>query len=153
MATTTMTNCHWTGQRMAPACWWARFVPVTPTRWVAYQPDESGEWQVDIDSYPNPGNRRRISTGGGQFPHWGPGGRELFFVAPGDMLMSTAITFRSDVVDSSAPRPLFRLPAVDTGRSPYEVAPDGERFLVRAAPAGAASPLTAIVNWPQLLPK
>ena len=133
--------------------WWARFAPVSPTTWVAYQSDESGEWEVYIDSYPKAGNRRRISTGGGQFPHWSPGGRELFFVAPGSMLMSTAITFRSDGVDSSAPKPLFRLPAVDTGRSPYEIAPDGERFLVRATPPGALATLTVVVNWPRLLPR
>jgi Tol biopolymer transport system component len=131
--------------------WWARFVPVTPGKWVAYQSDESGQWEIYVDSYPKPANRRRISSGGGQFPNWGPGGRELFFLAPDYTLMSVEITFRSDGVDSSTPKPLFRLPAVDTGRNPYEVGPDGQRFLVRATPPGASSPLTAIVNWPQLL--
>ena len=35
----------------------------------------------------------------------------------------------------------------------YDVGPDGQRFLVRATPPGASSPLTAIVNWPELLKK
>ena len=48
--------------------------------------------------------------------------------------------------------PVFALPAVDTGRSPYDVTADGERFLVRATPTQqAAQPLTVIVNWPALM--
>jgi hypothetical protein len=38
--------------------------------------------------------------------------------------------------------------------SPYDVAPDGQRFLVRATPQQqAAQPLTVIVNWTALLKK
>jgi dipeptidyl aminopeptidase/acylaminoacyl peptidase len=120
--------------------WWARFAPVQPPRWIAYQSDESGRWEVYVDTYPKAGGRRRISTGGGQFPEWGPGGRELFFVSPEYRLMSVQVTL-GDTIDSSEPREYFRLPANDTGRRPYEVAPDGQRILVRAAPSLAA-PLT-----------
>ena len=49
-------------------------------------------------------------------------------------------------------RELFALPSVDIGFSPYDTAPDGQRFLVRATPGREASqPLTVIVNWPALL--
>jgi len=50
---------------------------------------------------------------------------------------------------------LFTLPAFDDGGfdAPFDVAPDGQRFLVRAAPQQAAQPLTLIVNWPTLLNK
>jgi hypothetical protein len=51
----------------------------------------------------------------------------------------------------SAPRELFRLRILEMGWSPYEVAPDGNRFLVRATSGQASSPLTVIVNWPALL--
>jgi len=41
---------------------------------------------------------------------------------------------------------------VNTGYSPYDTTPDGQRFLVRAVPEkGASQPLTVIVNWPALL--
>jgi Tol biopolymer transport system component len=131
--------------------WWARFMPTIPTRRVAYQSDESGRWEIYVDSYPTPGRRRLISTGGGQYPVWAPGGRELFYLSPDYTLMSTRITVAGDDIDSSPPQPLFRLPAIDTGRSPYDVAPDGQRFLVRATPPQAARTLSAIVNWPALL--
>ena len=48
---------------------------------------------------------------------------------------------------------MFHLDAEDIGLSPYEIAPDGRRFLVRTAPPQAAKPLTVIVNWPALLKK
>jgi hypothetical protein len=41
---------------------------------------------------------------------------------------------------------------VDNGWNTYDSAPDGQRFLVRAAPQQqVAQPLTVIVNWPALL--
>jgi hypothetical protein len=37
--------------------------------------------------------------------------------------------------------------------SPYDVAPDGQRFLVRATAESGAQPLQVILNWPALLKK
>jgi hypothetical protein len=43
-------------------------------------------------------------------------------------------------------------PIADNHLSPYEVASDGQRFLVRATrEKQAGQPLTLIVNWPALL--
>jgi hypothetical protein len=68
-------------------------------------------------------------------------------------LMAVSLKLNADSVEPSAPRELFPLPADDIGITPYEVAPDGQRFLVRATPQQAAQPLTVIVNWPALLKK
>jgi hypothetical protein len=47
------------------------------------------------------------------------------------------------------------LPPAHSGHwaAPYDAAPDGQRFLVRATPGQAGEPLTVIVNWPALLKK
>ena len=39
------------------------------------------------------------------------------------------------VVHPSATRPLFTLPIIDNGWSPYDTTADGHRFLVRAVPS------------------
>ena len=130
--------------------WWARFIPQSPPQWVAYQSDESGQYQIYVDSYPTSGNRQQISTSGGQYPHWSPDGRELFYLSQDFMLMSITVASPGRPADM-APKPLFRLPAIDTGRDPYQVSPDGQRFLVRAVPAGATHTMSAIVNWPSLV--
>ena len=42
---------------------------------------------------------------------------------------------------------------MDTDVSPYEVARDGQRFLVLDTAEQVTHPLTVIVNWPALLNK
>jgi hypothetical protein len=135
--------------------WHARFSPEPSPRWVAYQSNESGRFEVYIDSFPEPRNKIRISTEGGQYPQWGPGTRELFYVSPDYKLMSVSLKLGADSVEPSTPHELFLLPAIDDGlSSPYDVASDGQRFLVRATPQQQPTQaLSVIVNWPALLKK
>jgi hypothetical protein len=120
---------------------------------VAYQSDESGRNEIYIQAFPEPHGAIRISTGGGQYPQWSSDGRELFYVSPDHKLMAVSLKPGADSAQPSAPRELFPLPAGDLAWSPYDMAPDGRRFLVRAASQQAAKPLTVIVNWPALLKK
>jgi eukaryotic-like serine/threonine-protein kinase len=129
---------------------WGRFSP--DTQWVAFVSNESGQSEVYIDAFPEPRGKVRISTHGGSFPAWSPVGRELFYVSPDYKLMSVPLKITADSVQPSPPRELFQLPALDPGSNPYDVASDGQRFLVPAtAERVAAQPLKVIVNWPVLL--
>jgi Tol biopolymer transport system component len=128
---------------------YARFSPEPSPRWVAYQSDETGRYEIYIKAFPEPRDKFPISTGGGQFPEWGAGGRELFYVAPDNKLMAVDLMITPNEVRRSAPRVLFTLPIIDNGYSPYDTI-DGQRFLVRSVPQ-QAPPLTVIVNWPALL--
>jgi hypothetical protein len=60
--------------------------------------------------------------------------------------------FGRDSAEPSLPRELFALPNGLTGLGPFEVAADGQRFLVQLT-VDKIEPLTAIVNWPALLKK
>ena len=127
---------------------------ISGPRWVAYDSDESGRYEVYVDSFPEPRGKLRISTDGGTYPKWSPGGRELYYVSRDSKLMAVSLKMGTDSVEPSAPRELFSLSRVDTGESPYEVAADGRRFLVRAPPQRqAAQPLAVIVNWAAALKK
>jgi Tol biopolymer transport system component len=137
---------------------WGRFFPEPTPRWVAYQSDVSGRYEVYIDAFPEPRSTTRISTGGGQYPQWGPqvgsDGRELFYLTADFKLMVVTLKVGKDSVEPTTPRELFALPSVDIGFNPYDTTPSGQRFLVRATPEREASqPLTVIVNWPALLKK
>jgi hypothetical protein len=127
-----------------------RFSP--DARWVAYQSDDSGRAEVYVQSFPEPGEKIRISTAGGRYPEWGPAGRELFYVSSDEKLM--AVTFKAGTgsLEASLPRELLQLPGGVTGLGPFEVAPDGQRFLIPVV-AGKVEPLSVIVNWPVLLKK
>jgi hypothetical protein len=131
-----------------------RFSPEPNPRWVAYTSDESGRYEVYVDNFPERRHKTPVSVSGGQYPQWGAGGRELYYVSPDFKLMVVNLKLGPDSVVPSTPRELFPLPAVNTGYSPYEATADGQRFLVRATPQQqAAEPLAVIVNWPALMKK
>jgi Tol biopolymer transport system component len=128
----------------------ARFAPEPSPRWVAYQSDESGRYEVYVQSFPKPGRKFQISVGGGTNPQWAPGGGRIYFISPDNKLMATPVKLANDSVEPSAPSELFSLP----GRNLYfEVAADGKRFLVNSPVKPATRPLSVIVNWPALLNK
>jgi Tol biopolymer transport system component/predicted Ser/Thr protein kinase len=130
----------------------ARFSPEPSPRWIAYMSNKSGQFEVYIDSFPDPGHEVRVSSAGGLYPEWSGAGNELFYLSPDYRLMSVNLKSTATSLEPSAPRELFRLPAAVNTWSPYQVSPNGQRFLVRALPERQASqPLTVIVNWPALL--
>ena len=127
--------------------------PGASPRWVAYISDESGRYEVYVQSFPEPRGKWQISTGGGRFPVWGARGEEIFYLRPDGKLMVAPLKLGVDSVEASAPHELFSLPAGELSLFPYEVTPDGQRFLVAAAPTQAREQLSVIVNWPALLKK
>jgi len=51
---------------------------------VAYTSDETGRFEVYVDSFPVPGDRRQVSSDGGLAPAWSRDGRRLVFIG-GDL--------------------------------------------------------------------
>jgi Tol biopolymer transport system component len=87
----------------------ARFSPEPSPRWVAFTSNESGQFEVYVDAFPEPRGKQRISIAGGGDPQWGPGGRELYYVSLDNKLMAVDLKLGADTVESSAPRELFPL--------------------------------------------
>ena len=119
-------------------------------RWIAYASDESGRWEVYVQSFPELGAKRAISSGGGSEPQWRRDGRELFYVTPDGTLMTVNVMAGS-TLQAGRPTPLFRTPIPITGemnsrRNHYVASPDGQRFLVNAA-SDAQESITVLVNW------
>jgi serine/threonine protein kinase len=128
-----------------------RFSP--DMRLVGYESEESGQYEIYVDAFPEPHGKVQVSTKGGTRPAWGPTGRELFYVSPDSKLMAVSLKVGTDSLEPSAPRELFQLPILEDGVYPYDVAPDGQRFLIPGTPQQAGQALTVIVNWPALLKK
>lgn len=125
-------------------------------RWIAYASDESGLWEVYVQSFPVPGAKRAISVGGGSEPQWRGDGRELFYLAADGTLMSVDVQAGDDL-QVSRRRSLFRTPIPISGemysrRNHYVPSADGQRFLMNAA-AGPAGSITMLVNWRSRLPR
>jgi dipeptidyl aminopeptidase/acylaminoacyl peptidase len=129
--------------------WHGRFSP--DQGWVAYDSDETGRDEVYIASFPDARRRLQVTSGGGNFPQWGPDGRELFYLAGDGMLTVVGLKDGSGGLVPSSPRQLFPLTARTYIASPFEVSPDGKRFLVHQAEPNTT--LDVLLNWPLLLRK
>lgn len=121
-------------------------------RWLAYTSDESGRWEVYVQSFPTPGTKYVVSNGGGGEPQWRADGRELFYMALDHTLMSVAVA-PTGAWRSERPVPLFRAPVagdITRYRNRYQVAASGQRFLLDSVVKDGSQEVTLIVNWPSL---
>jgi hypothetical protein len=133
----------------------AHFSP--DTKYVAYTSDESGQDEVYVVPFPTPTQKWRVSTSGGTRALWRHDGKELFYLAPDGKLMSTSISGSGDALTFAKPAPLFQAPFQTSGPSnvgrPFDVAPDGQKFLVNAVVETTPQPMTLVTNWTALAKK
>jgi hypothetical protein len=117
-------------------------------RWIAYATDESGQLEIYVDSFPTPGRRARVTTGGGAEPRWGADTREIFFRRGSEMHVASLS------LGVAAPEATGTARLFDAGGDirAYDVTPDGQRFLLNVpAPAARPRPVAVVVNWRSLL--
>jgi Tol biopolymer transport system component len=125
-------------------------------RSTAFESSESGQREVYVQPLPV-GPKRQVSVGSGQMPVWNRDGSELFFAARDGMLMSVAMRLAAGRLEIGEPQPLFLLRLGVSGevqfpRHPYDVSPDGQRFLViRRAPEAEADGAVVVTNWTAVL--
>jgi len=115
-------------------------------RWLVYQSNESGRAEIYVRPFPDVGSGRwQISTDGGTRPVWARTGRELFYYIPPGTIMAVPIELRPSF-DAGTPRALFTAdyPA-QLAHRPYDVSPDGQRFLMIKAVSGEAAPPPQLV--------
>jgi dipeptidyl aminopeptidase/acylaminoacyl peptidase len=120
--------------------------------WVAYASDESGRTEVYVTTFPEPGEKHRISTGGGYLPEWRGDGNELFYLALDNWLMAVPVD-RNAGFEPRTPTPLFSVEPYKNAFLPYDVLPDGERFIVISALPGEATTPTVVTGWQESVPR
>jgi Tol biopolymer transport system component len=120
-------------------------------RWIAYQSNLSGRWEVYVQPFPDLEGRWQISTAGGVAPLWNPTGTVLYFRQE-NAVMSVAVSTDGDTFGFGNPQPLFAGTYVpeehDLFDAPsYVVSPDGERFLMIKEPEQSPTEIVVIANW------
>jgi eukaryotic-like serine/threonine-protein kinase len=138
--------------RLLPTGRFAQLRPqVSPDgRWLAYQSDESGRFEIYVRPYPDVDDAHwRVSSDGGTSPRWAPSGRELLYY-DGSGFVSVPVP---PGVSFNPGRPvrLFDY-APYTGRlgPDYDLDADGSRLLVirpAADTPGSRAQLVLIQNW------
>ncbi len=119
-------------------------------RWLAYQSNETGRYEVFVRPFPGPGGKSQISTDGGTEPLWARNGRELFY-RNGDKMMAASVQTKP-MFAAAKPNLLFTgksAAGVFGFRPNYDVSPDSQRFLMvkEAVRAQSASQINFVLNW------
>ena len=112
-------------------------------RWMAYRSDETGRYEIYVQSFPTPGEKYAITTNGASGGQWAPDGRRFFYGKDRE-------GFGVDVSPGppfhvGSPRLIGVVPKDAVAAAP---APDFRRALV-SLPAGGttAASLTVITDW------
>ena len=124
-------------------------------RWLAYLSDESGRDEVYLQAYPGGGRRTAISTNGGREPVWSRDGRELFFWTLDENALMVVRVGQEPGLTVTAPERLFvgayqrNEPVI--GIANYDVAEDGQRFLMVESTRRRSLEINVILNWAEEL--
>jgi eukaryotic-like serine/threonine-protein kinase len=116
-------------------------------RFVAYSSDETGRFEVFVQAFAPSGGRWQVSQAGGSEPRWNRNGRELFYIDPQNYVVAVDVETSATGFQTGAAKKLFQFHGAG-GQCRYDVAPDGQRFLVTAPlEEDLASPVTLITDW------
>jgi serine/threonine-protein kinase len=102
--------------------------------WIAYDSNESGQAEVYVRPFPEPGGKWQISSAGGTYPLWSRTKHELFYGTPGLQLMTAPYTIARGVFAPEKPQTWSPSHFTTGDFQRYDLHPDGQRFAVSSAP-------------------
>jgi len=115
-------------------------------RFVAYDSDETSRSEVYIQTFPDPGERWRVSTDGGFSAVWGPDDRELYYLDARSNIVAVPVTITGASVVPGTPHELFHAELKEGSNTMYDTV-DGQVFVViRRIGAIDTTPLTITVS-------
>jgi eukaryotic-like serine/threonine-protein kinase len=132
--------------------WTARNAQFSPDgRWLAYDSNETGGWEVYVSPFPSMNGKWQISPTGGQEPRWRGDGKEFFYLSPDGKMMAVPVS-SAPSFEAGSPSELFlthrRPPLGSTDVSSYDVTSDGKKFLINTkVDTGKAAPPSILLNW------
>jgi len=122
-------------------------------RWVAYQSNESGNYEIYIRSFPDINGKWQVSQGGGAYARWRSDGKELYYYTPGEHLMAVQISTGQEL-SIGTPVSMFDTHLlngfnVTAGfRQQYDVSPDGQHVVVNLPlEEDTPPPINVVLNW------
>ena len=118
-------------------------------KYLAYQSNDSGQWEIYITAFPDRNFKKKISIDGGRHPRWSRSGGELFYIED-DTLVALKIDSRNDFPIIGQPEKLFSADSLNIifeDWTRFDVAPDGQRFVVVQAVGERRSNIVVVQNW------
>jgi eukaryotic-like serine/threonine-protein kinase len=127
-------------------------------RWLAFVSTESGRFEVYVAPFRRKGERLRVSTNGGGQPRWRRDGKELFYLSIDRSIASVTVRETAAGLELGAPTtivPTERMNAIAQAGDydDWDLAPDGQRFLVKVSATPNQRPqIRVLLDWPSVVP-
>ena len=118
-------------------------------RWLAYLSEETGRFEVYVQSFPELGHKLEVSTEGASAPRWSRDGRALLFLDANRTRLWRADVERGDTLRFGVPRVVG---TITPNTIAADVMPDGQRLLAIVPERGGAGSITIVEHWLAGLP-
>ncbi len=134
-------------------------------QWMAYCSGEEEPNELTADVYIRPfpdieKSKTKVSTDGGTTPLWSPDGKELYYLGLDNSVMVVDVK-TEPTFSLGTPRKLFQseyLPFSESAGTPWDIHPDGDRFIMIKPPLGATATVATgprkiniVLNWDEEL--
>ena len=125
--------------------------PLSPDeKWIAYASEDTGRFEVYVQSFPTPSRQVQVSEDGAVFSWWSRDGRQMVLLG-GDFRS----LYRIDVVPgptfrTTTPKKFATLPVAPLW---VEAHPDFSKFLVITPERTGAGSVTVVQNWTKAIQK
>ena len=116
-------------------------------RWLAYSSTESGREEVYVTHFPSGAGKWQVSQTGGTFPVWREDSKEIYFIGTDGSIHAAGVNAKSEEFELDLVRTLFQVSYIGPLGNPYDVSPDGQRFVFTTLPESAPTPLVLVTNW------
>jgi Tol biopolymer transport system component len=123
-------------------------------KWVAFNSNESGRYEVYVTPFPATGDRFTVSRAGGSQPTWKADGSELYYLTPDGALNAVKVSVSGKTLTTSDPVELVRskIGAVSPAVEQYAPHPNGTKFLMLDNVGDDKNLSVGVVlNWPSLV--
>jgi dipeptidyl aminopeptidase/acylaminoacyl peptidase len=119
--------------------------PLSPDgRWLAFTADDSGRFELYVQSFPTPGRKVQISENGAVHAWWTRDGRQLIYL-DGELRKLWRVDVQpGESFGVGTPRQLATLPAAIVA---MDAMPDRQRFLAIAPERTGTGSVTLVQNW------
>ncbi len=124
------------------------FFRISPDgHWLAYSSLDGTREEIYVTSFPSGNGRWQISRDGGTFPVWRHDGKEIYYIGLDSHLTAVSANPRAGGFEVGNFQSLFEVRNVFPLGDPFDITPDGRRFLVLTQPEVSPSPMTLVLNW------
>ncbi len=118
-------------------------------RFVAYESNESGRYEVYIRAFEDSESKIQVSTAGGIEPRWRPDGTEIFYRWQ-SRFMAVDVSLRDGALVLGRPVTLFEDDSIISGshgKSAYDVSSDGFIAIDTTESEPLPTELELVLNW------